>query len=115
MPLKDPFHITALGGSIHCIEGFTGRIFKACSANQCTYTATLHSAKSYLDSLENKKLKVLPSAKNNEKIPAQRKTTLKWNDDGSLSSVDMARILSRLQKSKLTECELSCGWGTIAE
>ena len=40
--------------------------------------------------------------------PLQRKTTLKWGTDGELSSVDMARILSRLEQSELTECDLSC-------
>ncbi len=109
---QKPFHITPNGGSIHCLEGLTGRIFRACTANHCKYTGDLHSAKSYLDFLENKKVKFLPSAKNKDKISVQRKTTLKWNSDGSLSSVDMARILSRLEKTSLTECELSCEWGS---
>ena len=112
MSLRKPFHVTDLGGSIHCIEGISGRIFRACSANQCTYTGDLHSAKSYLNSIENKKTKFLPSSQKTDSIPFQRKTTLKWNDDGSLSSVDMARILSRLEIISLTECELSCEWGT---
>ncbi len=34
--------------------------------------------------------------KNNSTTPAQRKTTLKWNNNGELSSVDMARILHDL-------------------
>tara|TARA_Y100001968_G_C19245366_1_gene661593 strand:- start:208 stop:543 length:336 start_codon:yes stop_codon:yes gene_type:complete len=106
-----PFHLTAHGGSIHCLEGISGRIFRACSANQCAYTGNLHSAKSYLDSLEKNTYKSLPSAEKREHIPAQRKTTLKWNADGNLSSVDMARILNRLEKDSLTECELSCEWG----
>ncbi len=112
MPFREPFHVTENGGSIHCIEGMSGRIFRACSANQCTYTGNLHGAKSYLDFIEKNTTKFLPSEKKNENIPFQRKTTLKWNDDGSLSSIDMARILSRLEKSSLTECELSCEWGT---
>ena len=112
MPLRKPFHITPQGGSILCLEGFTGRIFRACSANQCTYTSDLHSAKSFLEFIENETIKFLPSGKKNEKIPFQRKTTLKWNEDGSLSSIDMARILSRLKKKHLTECDLSCEWGT---
>ena len=111
MPLKKPFHVTDNGGSIHCIEGLSGRIFRACSANHCTYTSDLHSAKSYLDFIENKSVKCLPSSPKKDNIPFQRKTTLKWNSDGSLSSVDMARILSRLQKTSLTECKLSCEWG----
>ena len=110
MTLQKPFHISSQGGSILCLEGLTGRIFRACYANQCTYTKRLHSAKSYLDFLENKKIKYLPSEREKNNIPLQRKTTLKWNADGSLSSIDMARILSNLQKRSLTECELSCEW-----
>ena len=112
MTLGEPFHVTEYGGSIHCFEGLSGRIFRACSTNYCTYTGDLHSAKSYLDFVENTTVKFLPSCKKNEKIPFQRKTTLKWNSDGSLSSIDMARILNRLEKTNLTECELSCEWGT---
>ncbi len=114
MTITEPLHVTKHGGSIHCIEGFSGRIFRACSANQCTYTGNLHSAKSYLDFIENKTVKFLPSGNNKDNIPFQRKTTLKWNSDGSLSSIDMARILSRLEKNNLTECELSCEWGTTS-
>tara|TARA_Y100001968_G_scaffold200770_1_gene184341 strand:- start:493 stop:849 length:357 start_codon:yes stop_codon:yes gene_type:complete len=114
MPLKKPLHITDHGGSIHCIEGVSGRIFRACSSNQCTYTGDLHSAKSYLDFLENSNIKYLPSGKQKDNNPFQRKTTLKWNSDGSLSSIDMARVLSRLEKTNLTECELSCEWGTTS-
>ncbi len=40
------------------------------------------------------------------KIPQQRKTTLKWGTNGELSSIDMARILDRLQNPALTECEI---------
>ena len=112
MPLKKPFHVTEQGGSIHCLEGLSGRIFRACSANNCTYTGDLHSAKSYLNFIESNSVKFLPSRVKKEEIPFQRKTTLKWNSDGSLSSLDMARILSRLDKINLTECELSCEWGT---
>ena len=111
MPLREPFHITPQGGSILCLEGLAGRIFRACSSNQCTYTGDLHSAKSFLDSIENKAYRFLPSVKQREKTSFQRKTTLKWNKDGSLSSIDMARILSRLKKKHLTECDLSCEWG----
>ena len=98
MPLKKPFYVTAHGGSILCIEGLSGRIFRACSANHCTYTGDLHSAKSYLDFIENNSIKFLPSRTKIDTIPFQRQTTLKWNADGSLSSVDMARILCRLEK-----------------
>ena len=114
MPVQKPFYVTEHGGSIHCIEGLSGRIFRACSANQCTYTGDLHSAKSYLNFIENNTIKFLPSGKQNDNIPFQRKTTLKWNSDGSLCSIDMARILSRLEKSNLTECQLSCEWGTTS-
>ncbi len=41
------------------------------------------------------------------KIPQQRKTTLKWGTDGELSSIDMARILDRLNNPDLTECEIT--------
>ena len=40
------------------------------------------------------------------KIPQQRKTTLKWGSDGELSSIDMVRILDRLNDQDLTECEI---------
>tara|TARA_B100000700_G_C14387538_1_gene553250 strand:+ start:164 stop:364 length:201 start_codon:yes stop_codon:yes gene_type:complete len=40
------------------------------------------------------------------KIPQQRKTTLKWGNNGELSSIDMARILDRLNDPDLTECEI---------
>ena len=111
MHIRKPFHVTEYGGSIHCIEGLSGRIFRACYANKCTYTGNLHSAKLYLDFLENNAIKFLPSKNKNDNIPFQRKTTLKWNADGSLSSLDMARILSRLDRKNLIECELSCEWG----
>ena len=41
-----------------------------------------------------------------KKIPQQRKTTLKWGSNGELSSLDMVRILDRLNDQDLTECEL---------
>ncbi len=65
MTIQKPFHTTPDGGSIVCLQGLTGRIFRACSLNKCTYTADLHSAKFYLDCLENKKVKFLPSPRNN--------------------------------------------------
>ena len=46
------------------------------------------------------------SLDSNERIPKQRKTTLKWNPNGELTSVDMARVLDRLSKPELTTCEL---------
>ena len=38
----------------------------------------------------------------------QRKTTLKWKDDGELSELDMLRILEKLSNYKLKSCELTC-------
>ena len=38
----------------------------------------------------------------------QRKTTLKWNINGELSSIDMARIIKVLSVKELSECELAC-------
>ena len=113
MPLRKPFHITPQGGSILCLDGLAGRIFRACFANQCTYTGDLHSAKSFLNFIESKHTKFLPSGNKNATVSSQRKTTLKWNEDGSLSSIDMARILSRLGKKHLTECDFSCEWGNL--
>ena len=43
------------------------------------------------------------------KIPQQRKTTLKWGTNGELSSIDMVRILERLNDQDLTECEIPLG------
>ena len=39
---------------------------------------------------------------------SQRKTTLKWNINGELSSIDMARIIDVLSVKELSECELAC-------
>ena len=38
----------------------------------------------------------------------QRKTTLKWNINGELSSIDMAGIINDLSLAELKECELAC-------
>ena len=46
--------------------------------------------------------------KNKSTNPAQRKTTLKWNTNGELSSIDMARIIRALSVKDLSECELTC-------
>ena len=40
------------------------------------------------------------------KIPQQRKTTLKWGTNGELTALDMVRILDRLDDQDLTECEI---------
>ncbi len=39
---------------------------------------------------------------------SQRKTTLKWNINGELSSIDMARIINDLSVKELSECALTC-------
>ena len=46
--------------------------------------------------------------KNKSTNPAQRKTTLKWNNNGELSSIDMARIINALSDKELKECEITC-------
>ena len=46
--------------------------------------------------------------KNKSTNPAQRKTTLKWNTNGELSSIDMARIINALSDTELKECEITC-------
>ena len=44
----------------------------------------------------------------NKKYSSQRKTTLKWNNNGELSEVDMLRVLNRISSSELNQCELTC-------
>tara|TARA_B100000941_G_scaffold100887_1_gene70579 strand:+ start:529 stop:738 length:210 start_codon:yes stop_codon:yes gene_type:complete len=46
--------------------------------------------------------------KMNKKYSSQRKTTLKWNNNGELSEVDMLRVLNRISSSELNQCELTC-------
>ena len=46
--------------------------------------------------------------RNSDQIPLQRKTTLKWSQNGELSAIDMARIIDRLNESGLSECNLAC-------
>ena len=51
----------------------------------------------------------LKNAMTNKSInTAQRKTTLKWNSNGELSSIDMARIINSLSIKELKECKLTC-------
>tara|TARA_Y100001968_G_scaffold322925_1_gene359816 strand:+ start:166 stop:345 length:180 start_codon:yes stop_codon:yes gene_type:complete len=38
----------------------------------------------------------------------QRKTTLKWKENGDLSELDMLRILDKLSNDDLSSCELTC-------
>ena len=35
-----------------------------------------------------------------------RKTTLKWDENGELTAVDMARIIYRLTQPELARCDL---------
>ncbi|HGY5535979.1 MAG: hypothetical protein AB8A40_09555 [Prochlorococcus sp.] len=49
-----------------------------------------------------------PTPNKNDKPQAQRKTTYKWNSNGELSAVDMARVLERLTNPALTQCDLAC-------
>ncbi len=100
-----PVLTTPRGGSITCFRGDTGRVFRSCSRSQCVYSGNLHSAKAYLDDMENRSNLLMEVSSN---FSPQRKTTLKWSSDGELSSVDMARILDRLGNPKLTECDLAC-------
>ena len=46
--------------------------------------------------------------KNKSTNPPQRKTTLKWDMNGELSSIDMVRIINALSDTELKECELTC-------
>ena len=46
--------------------------------------------------------------KNKSTNPSQRKTTLKWNTNGELSSIDMARVINILSVTELKECKLTC-------
>ena len=100
-----PLYISTSGASIVCLSTTTGRIFRSCSQGSCFYSSNLHTAKEYLHKLE--VCKGLLSG-NVEKIPVQRKTTLKWNFDGELSAVDMARVIDLLKSPELKECELAC-------
>ena len=38
----------------------------------------------------------------------QSKTPLKWNVNGELSSIDIARVLEALSFKELSECNLAC-------
>ncbi len=43
----------------------------------------------------------------NKKNSPQRKTTLKWNENGDLSEIDMLRILEKISARDLNQCELT--------
>ena len=49
-----------------------------------------------------------PRFENNRRVvPAQRKTTLKWDENGELTAVDMARIIDRFaQQPELSRCDI---------
>ena len=106
MSIRTPCFISSKGGSITCFRGDSGRIYRSCSRDRCVYSGDLHSAKIYLDDLENGPNMLLNKVNN---IQHQRKTTLKWDGHGELSSHDMARILDRLSEPTLTECDFACG------
>ena len=44
----------------------------------------------------------------NNQNSKQRKTTLKWKENGDLSEIDMLRILDKLCENKLNSCDLTC-------
>lgn len=39
--------------------------------------------------------------------PAQRKTTLKWDENGELTALDMVRIVDRMTHPDLRRCDLN--------
>tara|TARA_B100000131_G_C17599692_1_gene402928 strand:- start:146 stop:523 length:378 start_codon:yes stop_codon:yes gene_type:complete len=100
-----PIYISPNGGSITCFSNKNKRIFQSCNLRVCTYSRNLRSAKKHLKRLE---CNLFLAPQNVAKEPAHRKTTLKWTDDGELSSVDMARILDRLTNPELSKCDLAC-------
>ena len=106
MITRNPLHTCPKGGSITCFRGDNGRIFRSCSRSHCVYSRDLHSAKAYLDDLEGKNSLITEVS---DKVSSQRKTTLKWGINGELSAIDMTRVLDRLAKTELTECDLACG------
>ena len=100
-----PIYISSRGGSIVCFQKANNRIFQSCSSAVCKYSGDLHSAKKNLNAIEST---LLLSPNEEMMIPRQRKTTLKWNNDGELSEIDKARILGLLSEKELIECKLSC-------
>ena len=47
-----------------------------------------------------------PESSLNKNISKQRKSTLKWNSNGELTSIDMTRVVANLSKPELTKCDL---------
>ena len=99
-----PIYISPKGGSIACLYVNNKRIFQSCTEGLCRYSKDLRSAKKQLENLETN---LLLGHESDIKIPAQRKTTLKWTSDGELSAVDMARILERLINPELSQCDFA--------
>ena len=105
MKIITTIYISPIGGSITCLNVKNKRVFKSCTAGFCRYSKDLRSAKKELESLETS---LLLGPETFFKVPAQRKTTLKWTSDGELSAVDMARILERLTNPALSQCDFAC-------
>ena len=100
-----PIYISPKGGSITCFSNKNKRVFQSCNLRVCRYSESLRSAKKQLKALESDFF-LLPQKVIKE--PLQRKTTLKWTSEGELSAVDMARILDKLTKPELSQCDLAC-------
>ena len=100
-----PIYISPKGGSITCFSNKNKRVFQSCNLRVCRYSESLRSAIKQLKALESEFF-LLPQKVFKE--PLQRKTTLKWTSEGELSAVDMARILDRLTKPELSQCDLAC-------
>ncbi len=98
-----PIYISPKGGSITCFSNKDKRLFQSCILRVCRYSRNLRSAKKELNKLE---ANFLLAPQKVVKEPAQRQTTLKWNSYGELCTVDMARILDRLIKPELSQCDL---------
>ena len=100
-----PIYISPKGGSITCFSNKNKRVFQSCNLRVCRYSESLRAAKKQLNALE---LDFFLLPQKDIKEPPQRKTTLKWTTEGELSAVDMARILDKLTKPELSQCDLAC-------
>ena len=100
-----PIYISPKGGSITCFSNKNKRVFQSCNLRVCRYSKSLRSAKKQLKAIE---LDFFLLPQKDIKEPLQRKTTLKWTSEGELSAVDMARILDKLTKPELRQCDLAC-------
>ena len=47
-----------------------------------------------------------PFHSTSREVPAQRKTTLKWDENGELTALDMVRIVDRLTQPELSRCDI---------